>query len=108
MKDNSLIMEFFSQRLKNLRETKGISQRELAGRTGISYATISRYESKLREPDLIIAYKIATFFNVTVEYLCGEDIEANEEKLLYYFKNLSEDKKLDAMKYITYLSEKER
>ena len=44
---------------------------------------------------------ISQYFNVTIEYLCGEDVDPAEENLLKLYSKLSDDAKIDAIKYIT-------
>ena len=41
---------FFAGRLRELREQKGLSQKELANRAGIGQKTISNWEQGIREP----------------------------------------------------------
>lgn len=101
-------LEIFAERLKKLREEQGLSTRALGEIVGTSNATISRYETGKRDPDLMLVHNIAQYFNVTIEYLCGEDVTPNEENLIQMYSKLSEESKKDAIKYITYLYEKER
>ena len=101
-------LEIFAKRLKKLREDSGLSTRALGELIGTSNATISRYETGKRDPDLVLVHNIAKYFNVTIEYLCGEDINSDEESLIKMFSGLSDESKKDAIKYIAYLSEKER
>lgn len=61
----------FSQRLKELRTEKELSQGELAKELGISRASIINYENGERIPDVEFAQKIADYFFVTVDYLIG-------------------------------------
>lgn len=61
----------FKERLKQLREEKGLTQKQLAEMLNISRSALSLYESGQRQPDLEILSKIARFFNVTVDYLIG-------------------------------------
>ena len=102
-----LSLEIFAERLKRLREGQGLSTRALGEIVGTSNATISRYETGKRDPDLLLAHKIAQYFNVTIEYLCGEDINSDKENLLNIYSKLSNDNKKEAIKYMTYLLEKE-
>lgn len=60
-------------KLRQLREKKGISQRELGDSLNLSQRAISRYESGEAEPDLATVRKISEFFNVTIDFLLGED-----------------------------------
>jgi len=66
-------MATFAERLKILREQKGLTQEKLAEAVGVSRSTIGGYEapSKEREPDFEIVRLLADFFGVTVDYLVG-------------------------------------
>lgn len=99
-------LEIFARRLKQLREKHNLSTRALAEIVGTSNATISRYETGKRDPDLLIVHKLATHFDVTIEYLCGEDADTGVESLIEMYTQLSDESKADAIKYITYLFEK--
>lgn len=59
------------KRLGKLRDEKGLSQGELAKRLGIARTTYSGYENNAREPDQKTLDKLATFFDVSVDYLLG-------------------------------------
>lgn len=62
----------FGVRLKELREEKGITQRELGNIVNVSDRVIGYYESNDRFPkDENVLRKIADYFNVTVDYLLG-------------------------------------
>lgn len=99
-------LEIFANRLKRLREQHNLSTRALGELIGTSNATISRYETGKRDPDLVVAHKLATYFDVTVEYLCGESEGTDIESLNEMYSKLSETSKRDAIKYITYLYER--
>lgn len=59
--------------LKNLREIKGISQRELGRQLNIAGTMISRYERGEAEPNIPTLIKMAEFFGVSVDTLIGHD-----------------------------------
>lgn len=101
-------LEIFAQRLKKLRTDRGLSTRALGEEIGTSNATISRYETGKRDPDLVLVHNIAKYFGVSIEYLCGEDINSDKANLEGIFKKLSEESKKDLIKYATYLLEKEK
>lgn len=63
----------FKERLKDLRTSKGLSQRELGKRLGITNSAISMYERGEREPDYETLEAIADLFNVDIAYLLGKD-----------------------------------
>lgn len=56
-------------RLKDLRNSRGISQVKLAMDLNVNQNSISRYESGLREPDYNTLIKIADYFKVSIDYL---------------------------------------
>lgn len=59
-------MMIFGERLKELRESQGISQSELARRIGVSRSAICNYENGRREkPSAPVVYAIAEALNVT-------------------------------------------
>lgn len=62
----------FPERLKSLRNQKGVTQDEVANALGVSRATVAGYESgKKREPDYETLRKIADYFSVSTDYLLG-------------------------------------
>ena len=58
-------------RLKELRKSQGLSQVELARKTGISNQAISFYERGERHPKIETWQKLADYFNVSVPYAQG-------------------------------------
>lgn len=58
-------------RIKELREKRGLSQAQLAQKTGISSQSISKYEHGERNPKIKKWQKLADFFNVSIPYLKG-------------------------------------
>lgn len=66
-------------RIKELRETKGISQRQLAAILNTSRGSVGNWESGTREPNLKIVKKLADYFNVTTDYLLCIDNKSNNK-----------------------------
>lgn len=64
-------MEGFPERLRKLREDKGLLQRELADKLNLSRVAITHYEQGTRQPEWNTLQKIADVFDVTVDYLLG-------------------------------------
>ena len=61
----------FGERLKELREEKGIGQVELAKSIRVSNGIISLWENGLREPKLSNLISLAQYFKVSLNFLCG-------------------------------------
>lgn len=64
-------MNYISQRLKELRQEKGVSQKEVAHRIGVTVSAYSNYEQGIREPSIEIIKKLCKFYDVTADYLLG-------------------------------------
>lgn len=59
-------------RLKDLRNSRNMTQKDLADVLFVTPQAISKWESDLSEPSLDMLDKIATHFGVSVEYLMGK------------------------------------
>ena len=60
-----------NEKLKILREQKGVSQKDVAKAIGLTTSAYSNYEQGTREPSIQIIIKLCKFFNVTSDYLLG-------------------------------------
>ena len=54
-------------RLEEIRKAKGITQEELANALEVSRQTVGSLENGRYNPSTILAFKIARFFNVSIE-----------------------------------------
>ncbi|EIK79895.1 hypothetical protein CGSMWGv1400E_06218 [Gardnerella vaginalis 1400E] len=54
-------------RLEQIRKEKGITQEELADALEVSRQTICSLENGRYNPSIILAYKIAKYFDLTIE-----------------------------------------
>jgi len=61
--------------VRELRTTKGMSQRQLANALGVSRQTINSIENERYVPSLSLAIAIARFFQSTVEEIFTADQE---------------------------------
>ena len=75
--EKQLSFEKFRYNLRSLMEYKGMLGKELAEEIGTTQPTISRYLTGVREPDLEYVYRIANYFNVTIDYLLGVNDDSN-------------------------------
>ena len=59
------------ERLKELREERKLTQKQLAQQLGLNSVTYLHYEKSQREPPLTILASMAKFFDVSTDYLLG-------------------------------------
>lgn len=59
------------ERLKELREDKNLTQKQIAEKLNINSVTYLHYEKSQREPPLSLLCDMAKFYGVTVDYLLG-------------------------------------
>lgn len=59
------------ERLKELREERGYTQKQLSEKLGINSVTYLHYEKEQREPPLSLLADISHFYGVTTDYLLG-------------------------------------
>ena len=59
------------ERLKELREEKGLTQKQIADELHLNSVTYLHYEKSQREPPLAVLAEMALFFEVSVDYLLG-------------------------------------
>ena len=70
----------FNEMLRKLRTDKGLTQEELAQKTGIGRSAIGMYESGNREPKFEVLETLADFFNVDMNTL----LDKNSGTKAYY------------------------
>ena len=65
----------FGEKLKNLRTTRNMSQKQLAERIGVAKSVVSFYESGDRFPSYDVLIKIAAIFHTSTDYLLDVERE---------------------------------
>ena len=76
-------MSKFSERLRQLRTSRDLSQLEFSKQIRMSKSSINMYERGEREPGLETLERIADYFNVDMDYLLGKSDIANRTHLAY-------------------------
>jgi transcriptional regulator with XRE-family HTH domain len=76
-------METIGSKIKKLRNERKMTQQELADKIGVSFTTVSLYESDTRKPSFKALQRIADVFDVTSAFffegnIVDEDIK-NEQ-----------------------------
>lgn len=105
--------ESFADRLRNIREEKGLSQLELAQRAGFQPSAVSHFESGRRSPSFDNLKKLADALSVTIDYLLGRETAPTSagpvaEQLFRNFEQMSAEDQDDLAKFAALLAEKNR
>lgn len=64
----------FSYQFNRIMDMRGLSQKELAAILGVAGASISRYATGAREPDIKTLVKTAETLHVSIDDLLGVDV----------------------------------
>lgn len=70
-------MNTFGKKLRECREAKNLSQKELASLLKTSYSVIGKYERDEMSPSIKAAQTLANLLDTTVGYLLGESKSSN-------------------------------
>lgn len=76
-------MELFSERLKWLREKKGLTQKEMAENIGVSPQYYGRFEKGTGEPNLETLVKIRIILDESLDFIVGYILDDRRTELLY-------------------------
>lgn len=82
-------MSIVAERLKVLRESVRHSQKELAGKLGITQSAVNRYENSQAEASYKTLLAYADYFDVSLDYIFGRADQPQGK--LYDFKPKVED-----------------
>lgn len=116
----------FSATLKKLRESRNLTQTQLAAELKVSRSTIAGYESKNRQPDFEKLIKLSEILGVSIDCLVTGNEEDDEPYIPYsiksrrqgltsldrhvlsYYLNLSSQSKQDVLAYLRLLELRDR
>ena len=70
-------MEIFAQRLKELRNSRRVYQKEMAEYLGITVRGYQCYEAVQNYPDVKGLIALADYFGVTTDYMLGRSEKRN-------------------------------
>lgn len=65
--------DFTKNNILELRQNANLSQSKLAKALGTSQANVSRWEKGLIEPSISECWKMADFFGVSIDVICGRN-----------------------------------
>lgn len=89
-------MTTFGKRLKELRSSKKLTQKELGDILNLSESAVSMYERDEREPSFETMKKLSELFEVSRAYLLGDTDDPKESKpssAFHDFDNITEEEK---------------
>jgi len=97
---------FIGERLAELRKDRGLTQGQLAEKTGIARDSISAYERSRFYPGSYAIVVFARFFNVSLDYLHGltdEETTFYRTKFIVLPEDSSPEVKLKMQEYLAFL-----
>lgn len=84
--------EYFKTRIKELREKEGLSMQQLAEKIGVNKSRVGMWETMGSVPRMDALKKISEFFDVSIDYLLGNDntsfLDKENKKLNSLQRNL--------------------
>lgn len=101
MQDKKFTNFKFSTRLSSLMETSGLKQKEIADKSGVAASALINYKNGRNLPSAIELYKLAKFFECSMEWLLtGEDECGAPSQSGAVWKTKAEEaqKKIEAMR----------
>ena len=79
------------KRLRECRDIKNVTQRQVADYLGITVPAYTRYEMGQREPNISTLNRLADYFGVSLDYLAGRSdsrkLQSNEASAPSEIKN---------------------
>ena len=99
---------YISENIKKLRQSKGMTQEELADRLGVSFQSVSRWENGVSYPDIELIPEIACFFEVSTDVLMGIEKATVEQNLASDLKKIRMDEFNSKEEKLEYLREMHR
>lgn len=114
--------ENFKERLSRLMREKNINQIGLADEIGITQSTLSRNLNGVHRPKAEIVEKIASFFNVSTDYLLGktddrlptptsspkDQLQGIKLALYNQTEELTEEQMEDVLKFVEFIKNKDK
>lgn len=66
-------MEEFTKKIRKLRMSRNMSQKDLADLLNVDRTTVAGWEAKDRMPDVFLLIRIADIFDTTLDELVGRE-----------------------------------
>ena len=79
------MMSIFSERLKELRKEKGLTQKELANKVNMGQGGYTHWETGKREPNFKKLILLAKYLSVSTDYLLGVTNIKGDKNIVFNF-----------------------
>ncbi len=76
-------------RIKQLRHFFGYTQEKLAKMLNVGRSTVAMWETSSQEPDYETLKRLSQIFDIPPDFVCGEGIFENWDKIVEYYEPLS-------------------
>lgn len=100
-------------RIRQLREQKGVNMKQAARDLKMPYTTYVNYEKGINEPNNEVLVKLAIYYNVSADYLIGNIPTDNvppeterEQRIRQLLETLSDDELIELEQFVDYLLSK--
>ena len=108
-------------RIRELRQSLNLTQKELAEKIGFNQTAIGKYERDELEPNLETLKKLSIIFECSIDYIIGHSddfgnvtiqqkspssLTPEEQKLLDDFRSLPRSERSQASEYVHYLADR--
>lgn len=107
--EDNVYLNNFGLTLKEIRQSRGLTQEQLAKAIDVTPSAITMYESGARNPSVKVLIKLSHFFNVSIDKLINVlpiDNDINESVFgisLKDFNNLSSSDKQSIKNFINFI-----
>lgn len=87
----------FAKRIKQLRIDNNLTQKDIADKLGMTPTGVSYWESGTAIPNYETLKKLANLFNVSIDYLTGNESNNKEKEVLFRKIGKVDDDKKDLL-----------
>ena len=91
------------EKLRQIRKSKNLTQQDVANYLKFSRSTYNSYEQEVCEPSWFTLYKLADFYNISLDTLVGRDFaeikDSNDQEILEVFRKLDISGKAKVLGY---------
>lgn len=81
----------FAKVFSRLRKTHALTQEQIAQYVGVSKAAVSKWETGLSYPDILLLPKLATYLNVSIDTLLGYQPQMTAAQIREIYQRLAHD-----------------